>query len=255
MSENGNGSQNKRYTKSLNCKLTYEEEHELGIQMAVLMDDADKLKQRIDNTLEGYKGQYKHLMAEATKIKQKLVDHSDYREIEVEEVPDYATNTMRTIRRDTGDQIDERALTYEERQLGLKLEDPLPQAAEVVTEAPAQETPPKTASGPISTIIVSTADLNKLKTDSNLTVVGVFPYLAEIEAGEGDWIRLTDENETVDALIELIEFAAPGDNTGTLYLSLKHDVEEAPLSEVIAAQNGEGTEPAGEEGGTDGLSS
>lgn len=58
------------------------------------------------------------------------IDDGEERRIECQEVKEFSTNSLRVIRMDTGEEIERRALTAEERQQELPLVDPQPPAAE-----------------------------------------------------------------------------------------------------------------------------
>ena len=113
--------------KEVRYKFTQEEMKTIAQEMAEAVSRLDNLEEELQEVRAGFKEK----MAKAQKtVKQcaaKIRSGWELRTIECRLEKEFATNTVRIYRQDTGELVEERAMTAEERQLALL--PPLPNAA------------------------------------------------------------------------------------------------------------------------------
>lgn len=105
----------------LKCKLTEQEMKEQAEKMAQCLSqiaayeaDLKSLKKQIESDIAACQGN----LASAV---EKFRSGFEMRNVDVEICKDFETNTVLTVRMDTGETIRERAMTAEERQMALEL--------------------------------------------------------------------------------------------------------------------------------------
>ena len=123
--------------KSLPCKLT---DAEL-IERADQLIDCAKRSEELDWALERVKKQTKEsqegIKAQTRELREEIISRSAWRLVEVKEELDWDKNIATLYRLDTGEVVETRAITAQERQAKLSLE------MEDDTEEPQEITPIK----------------------------------------------------------------------------------------------------------------
>lgn len=107
----------RKTVESLRCQLTPEEQRLKGLDLAQQEKAIYDKEQEKKRAAEAFKEEIELLTRTMTTSAQILRQGYEYRPIEVEEIYDYATGSVRKKRTDTGEIIDERAMTPEERQM------------------------------------------------------------------------------------------------------------------------------------------
>jgi hypothetical protein len=119
----------KQRTEFLKCELTTEEVASAANDLAKLLDD----KQAIEAGLASVKADFKAKLEKCDadiKVKQRLVrDKSEYRNIECDVEYNYSTTTVKIIRKDTKETVEERSMDYSEKQMELPFDDEKDEAA------------------------------------------------------------------------------------------------------------------------------
>lgn len=109
-------------TRNLPVLLTDEELLRRGKRIAAIEEDIG----RVEYTLTSAKGQHKaevtRLEGERAQLSRDIRNGYEHRSVEVEVRHDYRAATVVTSRTDTGEVIDTRTMTIEERQVELELE-------------------------------------------------------------------------------------------------------------------------------------
>lgn len=107
----------RKTVESLPCPLTAEEQRLKGLDLAQQEKAIYDKEMEKKKAAEAYKEEIELLTRTMTTCAQVLRQGFEYRQIEVDEVYDYATGTVRKRRTDTNEVIEERAMTAEERQM------------------------------------------------------------------------------------------------------------------------------------------
>lgn len=108
-----------RYHASLLCKLTHDEVHEYGRLLAAQVQSITDEEIRQGHERKTMKDRMDRLEGERDRLAELVSTGSEKREIECIVQADYGTGKAYTIRVDTGEIIDERALKADEKQMGL----------------------------------------------------------------------------------------------------------------------------------------
>lgn len=106
----------RRYTRFLACPLNDDELIEHGKRLAETLADIRGEQTRHDMLKAEMKSSMASLEAKRDQLSLEVSRAEVMREIEVEEIADFAANKAFQFRQDTGQQIAERKLTPEERQ-------------------------------------------------------------------------------------------------------------------------------------------
>lgn len=111
------------FTKLLPCKLTEVEKVTRGRELTSRMEDRDQVQMLADEAKAEFKSQIQGHEAVIDQLKRIVLDGSERREIECMYHKDFENNTVLTIRTDTGEEVDSRRMTQEERQEMLPMVD------------------------------------------------------------------------------------------------------------------------------------
>lgn len=104
------------FTKSLPCKLTEVEKITRGRELASTMEEKDQLQLKIEETKSEFKTKIQGLDFQIGELKRIVLDGSERREVECFYHKDFENNSVLTVRSDTGEEVDSRRMTPEERQ-------------------------------------------------------------------------------------------------------------------------------------------
>lgn len=106
----------KRYLK---CFLTEEEKRELATDMAQAVCQRDSLENNMESIKAQIKAEVKKTEAIISGNAEKIRAGYEMREVECEVMIDRDKNSVTALRLDTGEIIEERRLTFAERQISL----------------------------------------------------------------------------------------------------------------------------------------
>lgn len=109
----------RRIMKTLKCILTESEEKAYGKEMADHETKAEETEQEKAKANKGYDTTIKFHSKGARTIAIKIKNGYEYREVPCDECFDYQRGLVTTIRIDTAEEIEQRAMTAEERQMGF----------------------------------------------------------------------------------------------------------------------------------------
>lgn len=131
----------KRFSESLVCHLTPDEVTDRADRAARLQHDADEIAAELASETKTYKGRISRATTEQHRLLEEVRTRQGYRPVECERQPDFTEGVLRTVRLDTGEIVRTRALTPEERQKKLFVDDDYPYGGTVVdAEFPEDET-------------------------------------------------------------------------------------------------------------------
>jgi len=103
-------------TRTLKCKLSDEDLLKTGTDLARSLDEIAELEDELESIKASFKGKLTALEAKATSLKNIVRDKCDYRKVDCEQVYDNALGFVTETRLDTGEIIEQRKMTAEERQ-------------------------------------------------------------------------------------------------------------------------------------------
>lgn len=103
-------------TQKVQCKLTDDELAERSQQLVELLGDRRTLAEEAKESAAGYRDRLKAIDKDVDGLLDQLTEGVEQRELEVEEMRDERRGEIVTRRADTGEEIDRRAMTAEERQ-------------------------------------------------------------------------------------------------------------------------------------------
>lgn len=112
-----------KVSKHLSCLLSDQEIRTMGQELAranAQKDEAEERKKAVDAQL---KSEIESHATRSASLARTINNGYQYKDVECVMRFDYVTNTVTTVRTDTGAVIDTRAMTTEERQVELKFED------------------------------------------------------------------------------------------------------------------------------------
>jgi len=101
-------------TRHLQCPMTPAEKSEKHEQLVRTLNDLERIEEHFAGIREQHKANVKSRQVTIKELTHDLGAGFVMRPIACEQVPDLPTNRMLTKRMDTGEQIDERALTVDE---------------------------------------------------------------------------------------------------------------------------------------------
>jgi hypothetical protein len=128
-------------TKQLACRLTPEELQAYGEQLANTIDEMSNEEARQEGFKKEMKSTLANLQATMTILSSKIRQREERRDVQVQPEMNFKKGVYREIRTDTGDLINERPLSEEERQEALPFEKEPTDKAETATEK--KESKPK----------------------------------------------------------------------------------------------------------------
>ena len=103
-------------TRTLKVQLTDDEILEFGDQLAQAIDRGTALEEEKKAVADSYKAKITESLASVQRLTNLVRNKYDYKGVDCEEVLDNNTGFSRTTRLDTGEIIEERKLTHDERQ-------------------------------------------------------------------------------------------------------------------------------------------
>lgn len=106
-------------TKELECKLTSEEIRNLGVALANAIGELESLEQEKADFMADLKSRQKDARAKMKLLAEKIRSGLEVRLVECRIEKDFLANAVRAYRLDTGDLVEERPMTPEERQMML----------------------------------------------------------------------------------------------------------------------------------------
>jgi len=103
-------------TMELACKLDAEELRERGDLAADLSSEIDRCDRELTSVKAHYKSEITSRQADLSQALREIKARECRRDVKCQVIPDFDTNSVRTVRADTFEVIRERAMTYDERQ-------------------------------------------------------------------------------------------------------------------------------------------
>lgn len=120
----------KKDRRYLTCHLTHEEVSRASDELARHLDE----KEAIESELTAIKSQFKAKIEQADAnigVKKRLVrDKKEMRPVDVEVVSDYTDCTVKVTRTDTGEIIEDRKMTGDEKQLRIEFDETVEEGEE-----------------------------------------------------------------------------------------------------------------------------
>ena len=109
----------KQQTEYLKCELTKDEVAAAANNLAKLLDDYQALEAQLTSIKAEFKAKLEKCDADV-RIKQRLVrDKYEHRYVECDVEYNYSTGTVKITRKDTGEIVEERAMTLGEKQMTI----------------------------------------------------------------------------------------------------------------------------------------
>ena len=109
-------------TEYLKCILTEEEVAAAAQSLARELDDLTALEANLTKVKAEFKAKMEAANAAVT-IQQRLVrDKSEYRSVECDVAYNYTTGTMKVTRKDIDEVVEERKMTYDEKQMKMEFD-------------------------------------------------------------------------------------------------------------------------------------
>ena len=109
-------------TRHLRCKLTDEERLNYGQQQADALQARDQAEDEIAEIKGTYKAKILAKDAEIKVLSAALLSGHEFRDVTCTATHDYTGGIVTTIRLDTGEAVESREMTEDERQMGLGFE-------------------------------------------------------------------------------------------------------------------------------------
>ena len=105
-----------KITKSLKCQLTSDELLAAGLSLAEALEREEALENEKKAVTDQFKAQITEVTAQVT-VKRNLVQNKyEYRPTDCEEIHDFTKSVVNIYRLDTGELINQRAMTQDEKQ-------------------------------------------------------------------------------------------------------------------------------------------
>lgn len=111
--------QKRKDRRHLFCKLTEAELAEASDDLARYLDDAEALEAELATIKSQYKAKLEQCQGNIQARKRLVRDKREMRAIDVETTMDFTNCTLTVVRLDTGEVIENRALTGDEKQLQI----------------------------------------------------------------------------------------------------------------------------------------
>ena len=102
--------------RELPVPLTAEEKSEAEGKIAVLVVERDAIQTELDALGAKHRKRLREIKKEESRLARERTTGTKLAQVEVEEVKNFETNTVKIVRKDTGAQIEERAMTAKERE-------------------------------------------------------------------------------------------------------------------------------------------
>jgi len=118
----------RRHTRLLKVEFSVKERLDLSEQMGSAYRNKAQAESELKTVQAQYGGKLKQFDAEIKNIMEKVNTRWEMRSVECEEVKDFRTGNVFSYRIDTGERIEERAMTAAERQGDLPLKEKEPEA-------------------------------------------------------------------------------------------------------------------------------
>ena len=106
-------------TKEIEHHFSLDELRNLGLSLANAIADLEALAQEKSDFMADLKGRHKDAQAKVKLLSEKIRTGSEVRLVECRLEKDFLANAVRTYRLDSGELVEERVMTVEERQLFL----------------------------------------------------------------------------------------------------------------------------------------
>jgi len=113
-----------KHTQRLKCLLTDAELLEKGEELARTLDEVVSLEDEKKAITEQFKSKITELESRSSVLRSPVRNKYDFRPVDCIQTMDNNEGTSKTVRLDTGDIVEERKLTYDERQGNLFDEKP-----------------------------------------------------------------------------------------------------------------------------------
>jgi hypothetical protein len=113
-------------TRKLPVKLTREEIHHRGKRLAVLEAEITDLEFEKKEAAGNFKSLIEGRKTEVGRRTREINEEQEYRQVEIIEQKDWDTREVLTIRKDTGEVVEARPMTPEERQRPIPFNTPRP---------------------------------------------------------------------------------------------------------------------------------
>lgn len=107
----------KKINRTLKCLLTEDESREMGGELAQRYSEITDLEDQKKAVTSDFKSRIDAASAEASRIARMISNGYEFREVECEVVQDYEMGEVLIVRLDTGETIERRRMTPEERQV------------------------------------------------------------------------------------------------------------------------------------------
>ena len=125
-SDNSPHEKREKFERQLRVILSRDQVEEYADRAAHLLQERDDREVNLKAAQKQAKAEIDAIDAKFREISGYVRDKAKYQDVVCERVFDYAIGVVREVRLDTGIVLSERAMTAEERQLGLDLEDDTP---------------------------------------------------------------------------------------------------------------------------------
>jgi len=102
--------------KSLKCDLTQPELLLAGLELAEACDAKAKLDEEKKSVVANFAARLKEKDAQISILQSKVQNRFEFRQVPCEEQHDFAAGIVKTVRKDTGDVEEVRAMTEDEKQ-------------------------------------------------------------------------------------------------------------------------------------------
>jgi len=108
-----------KYSRSLKCELTDDERKDAALLLAQKLDEIGSLESELTSIKKSIQGKVALAEAEAGNAKAMVRDGYEIRSVDVQETMDYEEKSVRVIRLDTGEIIEDRKMSATELQMEL----------------------------------------------------------------------------------------------------------------------------------------
>jgi len=102
-------------TRTLRCELSRDDLLAKADRAAHIVAEHDRRQAELDNAKKQAKAEIDRLEAEYRSLSVQIRDRAEYRKVDCDETRNYRTWSIVVTRKDTGESVDERAMTLDER--------------------------------------------------------------------------------------------------------------------------------------------
>jgi len=113
-------------TRKLPVKLTREEVHHRGKRLATIEAEISDIEFEKKEVNADFKSKLEGRKTEIARLTREINEEAEYRQVQIIEQKDWDTREVLTIRQDTGEVIEARPMTPEERQRPIPFNTPRP---------------------------------------------------------------------------------------------------------------------------------